>query len=30
VTRDAVDRLGLLPGQAVQALIKSVSFDHAR
>jgi molybdate transport system ATP-binding protein len=30
VTRDAVDRLGLLPGQAVRALIKSVSFDHAR
>lgn len=30
VTRDAVERLGLLPGQAVFALVKSVAFDHAR
>ncbi len=30
VTRDAVARLGLAPGQAVFALVKSVAFDHAR
>ncbi|MEI6159517.1 MAG: molybdenum ABC transporter ATP-binding protein [Roseococcus sp.] len=30
VTRDAVERLGLVPGQAVFALVKSVAFDHAR
>ena len=28
ITRDAVARLGLAPGQAVQALVKSVSFDR--
>lgn len=30
VTRDAVERLGLTPGMAVFALVKSVAFDHAR
>jgi molybdate transport system ATP-binding protein len=30
VTRDAVARLGLVPGQSVHALVKSVAFDHAR
>ncbi|MBX9752682.1 MAG: molybdenum ABC transporter ATP-binding protein [Roseococcus sp.] len=30
VTRDAVARLGLAPGQVVFALVKSVAFDHAR
>ncbi len=29
VTRDAVERLGLAPGQEVWALVKSVAFDHA-
>jgi molybdate transport system ATP-binding protein len=28
VTRDAVARLGLRPGMAVWALVKSVAFDH--
>ncbi|UPY36994.1 molybdenum ABC transporter ATP-binding protein [Sediminicoccus sp. KRV36] len=30
VTRDAVERLRLVPGQPVWALVKSVAFDHAR
>jgi molybdate transport system ATP-binding protein len=30
VTRDAVERLGLTPGQSLWALVKSVAFDHAR
>ncbi len=30
VTRDAVARLGLLVGQEVWAMVKSVAFDHAR
>jgi hypothetical protein len=29
VTRDAVARLGLRPGMAVWALVKSVAFDRA-
>jgi molybdate transport system ATP-binding protein len=29
VTRDSVARLGLVPGQAVWAVLKAVSFDHA-
>ena len=28
VTRDAVERLGLVPGHAVFALVKSTAFDH--
>ncbi|WP_424811204.1 molybdenum ABC transporter ATP-binding protein [Roseococcus sp. YIM B11640] len=28
VTRDAVERLGLVPGMELRALLKSVSFDH--
>ncbi|MBC7433618.1 MAG: molybdenum ABC transporter ATP-binding protein [Rubritepida sp.] len=30
LTRDSVDRLALEPGQAVWAVIKAVTFDHAR
>nr|WP_314075286.1 molybdenum ABC transporter ATP-binding protein [uncultured Roseococcus sp.] len=30
ITRDALDRLGLVPGAEVWAMIKSVTFDHAR
>jgi len=30
VTRDAVARLGLVAGQEVWAMVKSVAFDHAR
>ncbi|MBL6081003.1 molybdenum ABC transporter ATP-binding protein [Belnapia sp. T18] len=29
VTRDSVGRLGLAPGMAVFALVKSIAFDHA-
>jgi molybdate transport system ATP-binding protein len=29
VTRDSVGRLGLVPGMAVFALVKSIAFDHA-
>ena len=28
LTRDAVDRLALLPGMAVFAMVKSTAFDH--
>ena len=30
VTQDAVERLGLRPGLALWAMVKSVTFDHAR
>jgi molybdate transport system ATP-binding protein len=30
VTRDAIERLGLAPGARIWAMIKSVTFDHAR
>jgi molybdate transport system ATP-binding protein len=30
ITRDAMERLGLVPGASLWAMIKSVTFDHAR